>query len=135
VKTFIDTSAWAACFDRGDLDHAAARRTWKRLRRDPALLFTSDYVLDETITLLRRRAGYAAARRAGEALLDPRAVTLVNVEQATFRRAWELHAKYADHALSFTDCTTVALVQLGIADTVFTFDGDFRAVGCRTLPA
>lgn len=58
---FVDTAGWVACADASDRAHGVARAA-----RDAALeaghrLVTTDYVVDETLTLLRMRLGIAAA--------------------------------------------------------------------------
>ena len=49
---FVDTGAWFASVIPTDPDHAAAR-DW--LAANTAPLLTTDYVIDETLTLLRAR--------------------------------------------------------------------------------
>jgi hypothetical protein len=49
---FVDTGAWFAAFVPKDADHSAAR-AW--LAGNEAPLLTTDYVLDELLTLLRMR--------------------------------------------------------------------------------
>ncbi len=58
---FVDTAGWMACADAVDPAHGTARAA-----RDGALeagrsLVTTDYVVDETLTLIRLRLGIAAA--------------------------------------------------------------------------
>jgi len=58
---FVDTGGWMAMADAGDPQHKtcrAARDEW--LRRGGILLCT-DYVMDETLTLIRLRLGLRAA--------------------------------------------------------------------------
>ena len=59
---FVDTAGWMACADEGDPAHKPAC-----VARDTALeqgnaFVTTDYVIDETLTLIRMRLGLAAAR-------------------------------------------------------------------------
>jgi len=49
---FVDSGAWYASLVPDDADHAAAT-AWLTQNREP--LVTTDYILDETLTLLRVR--------------------------------------------------------------------------------
>ena len=49
---FVDTGAWFALFVPSDPDHNAATE-WLAANRE--LLFTTDFIADETLTLLRAR--------------------------------------------------------------------------------
>src|SRR5437879_1324413 len=58
---FVDTAGWMACADASDPFHrraVAARDSWLE---GGGLFVTSDYVVDETLTLLRIRLGIDAA--------------------------------------------------------------------------
>jgi predicted nucleic acid-binding protein len=55
MAVFVDTGAWFAYFVRRDPDHAAAT-AWVRQNRQP--LVTTDYVIDELLTLTKIRESY-----------------------------------------------------------------------------
>src|SRR5713226_2286548 len=63
--TFVDTGAQAAFFVPRDPLHTVAVE-WMGQNDDP--LITTDYVLDEVVTLIKTRLGVAAAVAAGEQL-------------------------------------------------------------------
>lgn len=59
---------------------------------------------------------------------------IVHVTQDDEQRADEIFLKYTDHRISYTDCTSVAVMErLGI-DTVFSFDRDFETMGRSRIP-
>jgi predicted nucleic acid-binding protein len=53
---FVDTGAWFASFVSSDADHAAAL-DWLQGNTTP--LITSDYIIDELLSLLRYRGEFA----------------------------------------------------------------------------
>src|SRR6187200_1476046 len=55
-EIFIDTSGFYAMLVRGDDKHAAAKRVLREARRRKRGFVTTDYVLDETATLLKARS-------------------------------------------------------------------------------
>jgi predicted nucleic acid-binding protein len=126
MAVFVDTGAWFAYFVRRDPDHAAAI-DWVRRNRQP--LVTSDYVLDELLTLLKLRESHRVAAAAGEALLQQNVAKVERITDIDFRAAWEVFRQYRDKAWSFTDCTSkVVMERLGIAQA-FAFDTDFEEFG------
>ena len=59
---FVDTSAFYALEVEGDVNHAAARRFLGEIKEGMyRVMVTTDYVLDETLALLRLRHGVSAA--------------------------------------------------------------------------
>jgi len=62
---FVDTSAWYALLDRTDRNHAAATQF---VRQTTVPFVTSTYILDETVTLVKRHLDHAAATRFGQRL-------------------------------------------------------------------
>ena len=60
---FVDTVAWFASVVPSDRDHAAATR-WPSQNTQP--LITTDYIVDETLTLLKVRGQALRAALLGE---------------------------------------------------------------------
>lgn len=130
---FVDTSAWVACFAPRDQHHAAALSIWRQLASAQRRLVTSDYVVDETLTLMRLRAGHEAAERAGDALFSTALVQLIYVGEEGVHEGWALFKQLSRPGVSFTDATSFAIMRhLGLRE-VFGFDADFRSAGFTLL--
>jgi hypothetical protein len=130
----VDTSALVGLYLKDDEWHAPARRVMEDLQSQRRPLFTTGDVFDETVTLMRRWGGYAVAARAGEALRTSRALRLIPVDERACDEAWRLFKEHRLPDLSFTDCTSAAIMRrLGIEE-VFAFDSDFRSLGFKVLP-
>ena len=59
---FVDTGVWMACADRADPAHAACTAARDATLEAGRTLITTDFVVDETLTLIRFRLGLAAAQ-------------------------------------------------------------------------
>jgi predicted nucleic acid-binding protein len=57
--TFIDTGAFLARYLPSDQHHKVATALWNKIRTTHERCVTSNFVLDETFTLLARRASYS----------------------------------------------------------------------------
>jgi uncharacterized protein len=55
LKLFIDTWGWLTLRDRSESRHEEVKRLYGQFRSQKGIAYTSDYVMDETITLLFRR--------------------------------------------------------------------------------
>lgn len=135
MRLFIDTSAWFALSDRGDRVHDRAARFWKEMRQQAARLVTTDHVFAESITLMRARAGHAAARRLGDTLLSSRIVEIAEIRAETRIQAWRVFVKYSDKDFSFIDCTSFVVMQELALTDVFTFDQHFAEMGFNLRPS
>ena len=51
-----------------------------------------------------------------------------------FELAWKLFQTYEDKKLSFTDCTSFAIMEKKGIDKAFSFDEDFVRIGFVQLP-
>lgn len=123
---FVDTSFWVALFFVRDSCHAEARELWEQPR---GALLSTNHVLGETWTFLRRRRGYADALRAVEAVQASRSVTLIHVGQDVEDDAWQWLRRHDDREYSFVDSTSFAVMRRRRLREALAFDGDFAAAG------
>jgi uncharacterized protein len=135
---FVDTSAWDAIEDSGDRHHTDALRCKDRLAREKAQLYVTNFILDETYTLLLLNVGYprtVAFKRAIDMMNAGGILTVVHVSEEVERAAWEVFERFnQDKKWSFTDCTTKAVMEnLGIKHA-FAFDHHFDQMGFIRLP-
>ncbi len=127
---FIDTGAWFARYVSEDVDHAAAM-TWFANPSDR--LLTTDYVVDELLTLLKTRGYSNIAYAVGVKLLTGTACQLEYVQPSDIKSAWNVFSTYRDKGWSFTDCVSrVVMERLGIS-TACAFDDHFRQFGTLTV--
>jgi hypothetical protein len=132
---FVDSGGWVALFNVRDRDHERAAAFWREVRKRRRALLTTDYVLDETYTLIRRtRAGLPGAVEFHRLVTGSRLIEIAEIDARRREQAWELFTRYDDKVLSYTDCTSFALLQERGLSEVFTFDGDFGKVGFVVRP-
>jgi predicted nucleic acid-binding protein len=96
-------------------------------------LLTTDYVIDETLTLLRARGERTRAIAFGLDVFSGKLATIHYLSPADIAVAWDVFRRFADKDWSFTDCTSkVVLESLGSV-TAFSFDQHFRQFGTVTV--
>lgn len=67
ARYFVDTGAFYAFKDPSDQNYQKATAFMKRVRKTPNLqLITSNFIVDETLTLLRMKLGHKAAVKFGQ---------------------------------------------------------------------
>ncbi|MCE2530701.1 MAG: PIN domain-containing protein [Acidimicrobiia bacterium] len=121
MSVFVDTSAWYAAADLGDVHH---RRAVERLGEFSRDLLTSDHVLVETWFLAANRLGADVAEtlvniiRAGGARVE--AATIADLEIAA-----QIHDVFTDQEFSIVDRTSWSIMQrLGVQEAI-SFDRDY----------
>lgn len=136
VSVFVDSAAWIALIDASDRRHRDAAAFWRRAAETSRPSLTSDYVLDETYTLLRRRPkGLLMATRIHDLVAASDLIRVAQVDEEVQGAAWDLFTAYTDQILSFTDCTSFALMERHHLVEAFTFDADFLRVGFQVVPS
>lgn len=84
---FVDTSGWYATIARKDSDHELAKHF---LINNTLPLITSDYIMDETVTLLQSRLGHHYAIRFLDTLHTSQQIQLVYITTAYLSETIEL---------------------------------------------
>ena len=131
---FVDTAGWMACADAADPDYEAARSARDDWLEQEGLLVTTDYVIDETLTLLRLRLGLHGAEDWWHGVAASRRVLRELIHEERAERARGIFFRYRDKDFSFTDCTSFALMrELRIREALST-DRHFRQAGFQMLP-
>ena len=131
---FVDTAGWFTLLDADDRRHAAARKARDRVLRRRGRLVTTDYVVDETLTLLRMRAGLDAAARWWWSLGASDRISIERIGPERTDRALEWFFGWPDQRFSFTDCTSfVVMRELGL-ERALTSDAHFATAGFELLP-
>jgi predicted nucleic acid-binding protein len=131
---FIDTGAFIARSIARDAHHRAATEAWREISTTKERCCTSSFVLDETLTLLGRRAGYGFAAREGQRLYASTQLVILRPEQKDEEKALQLFRKSADQKVSFTDCVSFVLMRGQRIRRAFSFDQHFRAAGFDVWP-
>jgi predicted nucleic acid-binding protein len=130
---FIDTGAFLARHLPGDTHHESAVLGWDRLGKRNVRCFTSNFVIDETLTLLARAAGYRFAAERARNLYTSRSLTILRPELEDELAAVQLFTRYADRRVSFTDCVSFVLMKKRRMRTAFSFDRHYEYAGFELL--
>ena len=131
---FMDTAGWMACADSADPAHVRSC-----VARDAAFeagqtVVTTDFVVDETLTLIRLRLGLDAAEAWWQQVDGSPRLRWERVDADRFERARHLFFQYRDKDFSFTDCTSFVIMRELKLTHAITTDRHFRQMGFQVLP-
>lgn len=123
---FVDTGAWFAAVAPTDPDHPAAA-AWLAANVEP--LLTTDYVVDETLTLLRARGERKRSLLLGGHFFNGGLAEVYTLTENDIALAWETFKRFDDKDWSFTDCTSKVVVERFSIQRAFAFDRHFKQFG------
>jgi predicted nucleic acid-binding protein len=129
-----DTSGLYALLNDREPYHSQARAFYDSLPRQTELVVI-EYILVETMTLLRVRGFSAAAVRFRDAIRQSNVFSLryssVELERATF----DVFRRYTDKEWSYADCALLASSNELGARAVFSFDHHIDQMGLQRVPS
>lgn len=130
---FIDTWGWVVIHNKREPRHSEVDALYRKCRLNGGSIYTTDYVLDETFTLLFRRLPLSLAEESVLLLDEAIRQGYLNLEWVSperFEEAKELRSRFRDKPkISFTDLTSmVVMKELGVT-SILTDDDDFTQVG------
>ena len=137
MSVFVDTGVFVAFENTSDPNHETARRLlMAAAARRFGNVLTSDYILDEAVTLALARARRRdAAVSVGNLILGTgplgRFSGLVYVSPRVFLRSWSRFQRLASRGLSFTDCTSLEVMRTMAIEEIVSFDRDFDGLAVR----
>jgi len=128
---FMDTGAWFAFYDKKDSAHLRVKNVVTS-RSDE--IVTSNYVLDELVTLFKaRHITVNQFRDFVEDLWNEEICGLLRVTETIDREAWDMIKKYHDQEFSFTDCTSFVLMKRHQIKKVCALDHHFQIAGFQVI--
>jgi len=123
---FVDTGVWFALLVSKDPNH---QRTTGWFDSISEQVITSDYVVDETLTLLLMRGERSKAIEFGNLVIVGSLAILHKVSEDQFIRSWILFQKLSNAGLSFTDCTSHIVANDLSVRSIASFDHHFQTTG------
>lgn len=131
---YVDTGAYIARYLSRDQYHQKTKAFWKKIRKNQESCFTSNFVLDETFTLLGRWAGYDFASQKAAIIYASKLLIILRPTREDEMKAIDFFQKYADQNVSFTDCISIVLMRNKKIKRVFSFDSHFERAGFKLCP-
>lgn len=132
-KLFIDTWGWLTLHDKSERYHQQATEVYQQAITQNGQIYTTDYVLDETFTFFFRRLPASRADQSMKVLLSAFSTDnfyLIHITKERFTQTQLLRSKFLDKPLiSFTDLTSMVVMQEFGITTILTEDAHFTHVG------
>ncbi len=132
-KIFIDTWGWLTLHDKGERYHKPATQAYQQAIAQSGLIYTTDYVLDETFTLFFRRLPTPQSEQSMKGLLSAFSTSnfhLIRIDEERFTQTIKLRSRFLDKPLiSFTDLTSMVVMQELDITKILTEDAHFTHVG------
>jgi predicted nucleic acid-binding protein len=131
----VDTSGFYALLVQADDRHGAATRQLLQARRRKRQFVTSDYILDETATLLKARGQAHLLSAFFTKVLTSKVCLVEWMDAERFLDVQVFFLKHADQAWSFTDCFSFRIMrELRLRDAL-TKDRHYDEAGFAALRA
>ena len=122
----MDTSFWVALQVPRDRRHTQAVDIWKS---HGGPLRTSNLVMGETWTWLRRRAGHGPALRFVTSVHQSQRVSVAVVNEAIDEQAWLWLSRHGARSYSYVDATSFEIMRRERITEALAFDADFTSAG------
>ncbi len=133
LRVFEVRKSWYSLFNRNDRYHSRTKQFYKSLLPRTEI-FIIEYILVETMTLLRARGYSDLAIQFRRSLSSSNIFTLhystPELEKATF----EIFSQYTDKEWSYADCALLATARFLNTSLVFSFDHHIDQMGLQRIP-
>ncbi|TRZ91791.1 MAG: PIN domain-containing protein [Methanosarcinales archaeon] len=136
MSIFIDACIFIAYVNEKDKLHAQASSLIDDIMNNKyGAVFTSNAVFSEAVTFLLYKTGDVRnSARVRDFILGNKEkdvqqfMNLLFVDKEVLNKGWEAFVKYASKKLSFTDCTTIELMDSRDIEYLASFDGGFDGI-------
>lgn len=129
TSVFIDSSAWISYVILTDVNYPKASAVFQSFTAKTKL-YTSLFIIDETVTKLRKTLGQNEAYkfyRQLNKIEEAKLLTILPLDRKEVIRAVNILQKYpTPNTFSLTDATNIVLIQQYGILSLFSFDKDFH---------
>ncbi len=139
MSIFIDTGIFIGYVNKDDKHHRASSGLIEDIMDNKyGKAFTSNAVFDEAVTFALYKTGDVKKAieirdlifgNKKEGILQ--FMNFLFVDKEVLDKGWNIFVKYADKKMSFTDCTTIELMNSRDIEYLASFDGGFDEVVAR----
>lgn len=126
---FIDTGAFYAKYVARDTHHQEALLMWKAIADTHLRCVTSNYVINELLSLFIYRFGSEKALRAAREIQESKMIQIVYITKELDAKALQWVERFKDQSFSITDASSFAMMAEKSLKTAFTFDHHFDIAG------
>ena len=134
---FVDAWGWCVSANPREVQHQTVKQIMEATLQAKKHLIATNFVLDETYTLVRFRVHHQASvelHQKIDRLIVGKLLKVVHITPELERAAWRIFERYSDKDFSFTDCTSFAVMQLLELTQALTDDHHFEQMGFYILP-
>lgn len=126
-KIFIDSNVFIALLNKDDALYTKAVRTLHTIKERGLLPVTSNFVVNEVITVLSLRINKKIAVMFADFVYgDESGLSVITVDRNIELKAVTYLKQFKSKNISFCDCTIFALLELLPIAYIATFDTDFK---------
>lgn len=128
-KVFVDTNIFVAIRDTQDSTHSRAVKIYEELKSKKVKFFTSSDIIGETLTVLAKKLGKAAASE----FLENFSVLIkeIFIDKYLHQETRDFFQRVKSKNISFIDCSSVVAMKRHKIKTIFSFDQDFKTLGVK----
>ncbi len=120
---FIDSCCFCGLNNSKDTLHIKSKLAFSSLRKEEHKLFTSNFIISETITVLSQRAGKKAASKFGEDIFNQdNLIEILRTNISDEINSFNIFKKVKSKNISFVDVSTLALMKKYKINYLLTFD-------------
>lgn len=123
----MDTTFWVGDADTNDDFHNSSHKAIEAIRTgSTSTAITTDFVIDETVTILGARKGFGAikAAKVADSILSSPRVFTVYIDEVLMKESLRSYPTY-EGRLSLTDVTSLAVMRRYGVGKIFSHDRDF----------
>lgn len=132
-RAFGDTSFFFALIAKRDPAHRPAVTAYEKLLRAGGRVVTTDYIIDETLTLTKARINALTSIKLLDRIESSEAIELEELTPDRVLASKKYFRKHSDHGYSFTDCTSFVLMNERELKVALTTDRHFAEAGFEVL--